>query len=43
MGYERLWVDTGFPKIDSKIGKIEKKFRKKFGIINDYFSLKIFS
>jgi hypothetical protein len=40
MGYERLWVDTGFPK---KLGKIEKKFRKKIGIINDYFSLKIFS
>ena len=47
MGYEGLWVYTGFAKNRlQKSGKIFKKSEYIFGVINDtryYLNLKIFS
>ena len=44
MGYEGLWVNTGFAKNRlQKIGKNTEKSENIFSVINDYFSLKIFS
>jgi hypothetical protein len=33
MGYERLWVDTGFPKIDSKNEEKSKKNSEKKSVL----------